>query len=176
MDDTFLPANFEQPKMSTGGYMRLEEGRNLFRVLTSAITGFEYWNIQNKPVRSKEFPETLTNARNDTKVKFFWAFVVWNYKAKAVQILELTQSTIQEQIKANIDDPAWGDPRAYDININRSGQDLDTSYTVQCYPHKDVPPEAVEALASKPIYLPALYVGGNPFDPDAPGAAAVPFD
>lgn len=166
MNEPFLPDGYEAPKLSGGGHMKLEEGRNLFRILSSAITGFEYWNAQNKPVRSKEYPETLKNAREDTKVKFFWAFVVWNYKKKEVQILELTQSTIQEQIKANIDDPAWGDPHGYDLNINRTGEGLDTSYTVQCYPHKEVPEEATAAFEAKPIDLHALYSGANPFDPN----------
>jgi len=76
-------------------YMRLVEGKNKFRVLSSAIVGWEYWNIQDKPVRQQEpfedMPEDIKHDKDGrVSIKHFWAFVVWNYQEKKVQILELT--------------------------------------------------------------------------------------
>ena len=37
----FLPKNEREPV--TSNYMRFEKGENVFRVLSSAIVGMEYW-------------------------------------------------------------------------------------------------------------------------------------
>lgn len=47
----FQDNNYKMP--STDNYMKFKEGENTFRVLSSAITGYEYFNTENKPVRSK---------------------------------------------------------------------------------------------------------------------------
>ena len=51
--DQFLPADYVEPK--TSRYMRFEMGRNMFRVLSPAIVGREYWKTSDegsrKPVR-----------------------------------------------------------------------------------------------------------------------------
>ena len=38
-----------------------------------------------------------------TSIKHFWAFVVWNYNDNLIQILEITQATIQRGLKIKID-------------------------------------------------------------------------
>ena len=63
--------------------------------------GYEYWNRQGKPVRLHEMPEEMPADIRDVKsarreperVKHFWAFIVWNYEAKRLQMLEITQSS-----------------------------------------------------------------------------------
>ena len=97
--ETFLPIGYEEPK-TTGNYFRFQDGINRFRVLSSAIVGFEYFNESNKPVRSKEPFETTSDIKKNGKVKFFWAFSVYNYLESKVQIMEITQKTIQKDIGA----------------------------------------------------------------------------
>jgi hypothetical protein len=116
----------------------------------------------------RERPETLPedirheNGKPD-RVKHFWAFAVWNYKEGKVQILELTQASIQGPIEDLVVTEDWGDPTGYDITITKKGQKLDTEYSVQPSPHKPAPEEALAALKATPVNLQALYEGGDPF-------------
>ena len=168
--NSFLPDNYERPATSGDNYAKLEDGQNRFRFLSPAVVGFVYWNSENKPVRLTEKPEALPediryeNGKPD-KVKHFWAFAVWNYKEGKVQILELTQASIQGPIEDLVINGEWGDPTGYDITITKKGQKLDTEYSVQPSPHKPVPAEATVALKATAIDLQALFRGEDPFSP-----------
>jgi len=160
----FLPANYEIPK-SPSGYMKFEQGLNRIRILSSAIVGYEYFTTENKPVRSREtFEDMPTDIKQGGKVKAFWAFVVWDYATDSVKILEITQKGIMTSIKSLVDNPKWGSPMKYDIAIMRSGEGMDTEYTVQGEPPISEPSaEILSAYASKTINLNALYEGTDPF-------------
>jgi len=149
-------------------YMRLVEGKNKFRVLSSAIVGWEYWNTQDKPVRQQEpFEDVPDDIKHDkdgrVSIKHFWAFAVWNYQEKKIQILELTQKSIMNAIKSYVDEESWGDPKQYDIVITRSGSGFDTEYQTIANPHTPPPAEAVEEYGNKTINLNALFDGTDPF-------------
>ena len=170
MENNFLPQGYKIP--DTKGYMKIKEGENTIRILSSPVVGYEYWTNDVKPIRSKtQFKETpnirLDKDGNPTKIKHFWAFVVWNYEAGAVQILELTQSTIQSVIKALVDNKKWGDPKNYDITINRIGEGFDTEYSVVPNPCTGLDQEILMQYAAKKINLEALYDGKNPFKENA---------
>lgn len=104
--DTFLPEGTSIPT-GQSNYMKLSEPENKFRVLGSAITGFELW-VKGKPIRNKSkdafTPEQLENAdinkfTGKKKIpQYFWAFPVYNYQTKNIEILELTQVTIMRGI------------------------------------------------------------------------------
>lgn len=160
----FLPQDYTIPK-SPSGYMKFEDGLNSFRVLSSAIVGFEYFTKDNKPVRQIEpFEEVPSDIKDGGKVKAFWAFVVWNYQNKQVQILEITQKSIMTAVKALVDNPKWGDPKMYDIAVTKSGQNLDTEYTVQGEPPISEPSDEIKiAYSVKTINLEKLYTGEDPF-------------
>lgn len=164
----FLPDGYEVP-VSSGNYMKFEKGDNLFRVLSSAVVGYEYWNHQNKPVRVTKKPESMPadirlDEEGEVKIKHFWAFIVWNYKAGKIQVLELTQATIQSAIENLVRDTDWGDPKGYDIKVTRTGEKLETEYTVSPKPHMPVKPEIASALASTPFDLKNLFKGEDVFD------------
>lgn len=145
--------------------MKLEEGANKFRILSAAVVGFVFWTVDNKPVRVREYPQIIpANIRADSKIKHFWAFAVWNYAAEAVQVLELTQATIQTAINDLIINDEWGEPTEYDITIVRKGEGLETEYTVQPSPHKAAAVGIVRAYESKKVKLDALFDGGSPFE------------
>ena len=161
----FLPTDYKAP-VTGGNYMKLQDGENTFRVLSSAIVGWVDWIVEEdgtrrpKRYRMAEKPQPFNP---EQPVKHFWAFVVWNYDAQAIQILELTQKTIRDDIKALVDNKKWGDPKKYDITITRSGEKLETKYSVMPNPHSELPKEVAQLWEETSINLEALYDGGDPF-------------
>ena len=84
----FIPTGTKIP--STSNYLKLKEGENTLRALSPAIIGWEYFNADKKPVRSKTEPVGMPEdiGYKDGKpnsIKYFWAFVVWNYQEERVQ-------------------------------------------------------------------------------------------
>lgn len=160
----FLPKDYEIPA-SPSNYMRFQKGLNRIRILSSAITGYEYFTTENKPIRSKEpFEELPSDIKKDGKVKAFWAFPVYNYQTKQIQILELTQKSIMHSIKSLVDNSKWGDPKKYDIAVTKTGEGLDTEYDTQGEPPiADTDPKIVTQYNAMSINLEALYTGDDPF-------------
>jgi len=156
----FLPAGYEKPA-SNSKYYKFQPGDNRFRILSPAITGFLDWD-NKQPVRTKDKPETLFD--NTKPSKHFWAFCIWDYKEKAVKILEITQSTIQDAIFSLHSDKDWGNPTAYDLNVKKTGEKMETKYTVNPYPHKAMPKDIIDFYQSLKINLNELYSGGDPFN------------
>jgi len=160
--DNFFPDDYEAP-VDVSSFMKFIDGDNTFRVLSSAIVGYEYWNNESKPVRSQTKPEetpadiSLNKEGKPTAVKHFWAFLVYNYDVNAVQSLEITQSTVMKGMRSLIENPKWGDPKGYDITVTRTGKDLLTKYAVVPNPHAEVTPEVVEALEKSEIDLSNIF-------------------
>ena len=163
MNDFFPTSDYSIPESSN--YMKLTEGEHTFRVLSSAIVGWEYFSKDNKPVRSRTpFDEVPDDIKKDGRISHFWAFVVFNYEAKRIQILEIAQKTIQTPMQALIKNPKWGNPKNYDITITRTGTGLlDTEYSVMPNPHNEAPSEAVVMYERMKINLDNLFVGEDPF-------------
>ena len=80
-----------------------------------------------------------------------------------MEILSITQSSIQNALEALFKNEDWGHPQGYDITVKRVGKGMDTEYSITPSPHKPMTAGQKEALESKPINLEALYSGGNPF-------------
>lgn len=148
--------------------MKFKKGTNRFRILSSAITGFEYWNVLNKPTRSRKQFDVMPNdiKLNDdgtySQIKHFWAFVVWNYEEKMVQILEITQATIQRAMKIKIDN-RQGDALGYDFIVTRTGDGLTTDYDIDTGNQEPVTSDAMVEFTKKKINLEALFDGTDPF-------------
>ncbi len=163
-NDFFPEEGYKIP--TTSNYLnKLPEGETVIRIMSPAIVGYEYFNTDNKPVRSRTaFDESPEDIKKDGRINHFWAFVVWNYGSERLQIFEVTQKTIQTQMKALIDNPKWGKPFSYDISITRKGTTMnDTEYSVMPNPHSEADPKAVEAYGKTKINLEALYDGADPF-------------
>ena len=162
----WLPKNYEAP-VSQGNYTKLVKGENIIRISSSAIVGWEYWTKDNKPMRSKEaFEYTPDDARLDEgrfKPKHFWAFCIWNYATKTIQIMEITQKTIQSDIKALVDNDKWGAPQGYDIAITKTGDGLETEYSTMANPHTPLDEAIQTTYDGSNINLEALYDGSDPF-------------
>jgi hypothetical protein len=149
--DSFFPEGYEAPK-ETGGFMKLEDGDNKFRILSPLVTGYEYWTAENKPVRAKEtwdtVPDDIKKGQDGkpTAIKFFWNVLVYSYASGGIQSLEITQKTIQKALTTLIDNPEWGNPKGYDVTVNKVGKGLETKYSVVPNPHSDMKPEVAAAL------------------------------
>jgi len=167
MENTFLPKGYEPPA-GGGQYIKLQNGENKIRIMSSAITGYIYWTKEDKPVRSPEYPAHTPNIKTDengkTKIQHFWAFVVWDYAGEgAIKIMEVTQAGIRDSLLNLVNDTDWGDPKNYDIKITKTGQKLETRYQVSPVPHREAPANAVTEYLGMNINLNALYSGGDPF-------------
>ena len=165
MED-FLPKDYEIP-VAQSNYMKFVKGDNRFRILGSSVVGFEYFTKDNKPIRSKEpFEDAYPHDMKDKgKVKAFWAFPVFNYETQSVQILELTQKTIMESIKSLVSNPKWGSPFMYDLNVKKTGEGMETSYSTQPEPPIGEPEDMVlNEYSEKPVNLEALFTGDDPFE------------
>jgi hypothetical protein len=79
-----------------------------------------------------------------------------------IQILELTQASIQGPIEDLVVTPEWGNPTEYDITISKKGQKLDTEYSVQPSPHKPVAEDVATLFKATHVDLPALFDGKDP--------------
>jgi len=176
----FLPEGYEVPKSSGGGYMKFKQGANKFRILSAPVLGWEYWTESKKPVRAKERWTVIPadadiSGKNGWNPKHFWAFVVWNFDTKQVEILEITQTTIQTAMEELINSEEWGDPLGYSITVNRKGENLETEYSVVPSPAQPTPEGILEAYEAKPINLAALFSGANPFE-EAGGVSDEEFE
>ena len=167
MSNNLLPEEYEVPQ-KLGNYFKFVDGENKFRFLSAPIMGYEWWEDQEdgtrKPVRvpmGVNIP--LESVTDPQSIKHFWAMPVWNYKEKRVQILEVTQKGIQKSLRALEKSKDWGSLLGYDILVTKSGQKLETEYSVNPVPPKPLDKEIAEAFESTTIDLEALYRGDDPF-------------
>lgn len=181
--NNYLPEGYEVPKTG-GNYMKFKQGANKFRILSAPVMGWEYWTEDSKPVRAKERWNTIpVNARLPWNPKHFWALIVWSFDDKAIQVLQITQSTILSALQDLIQNEEWGDPRQYSITITKKGEKLDTEYSVMPSQMKETPKEILDLYKEKNPNLEALFTGGDPFGTEKSeitaedmGEDAVPFD
>lgn len=154
------------PTDTTGGigggdYFKLEKGQNKILIVGDAVTGYEYWTNEDKPVRSREkFTETPNikvrqvknektgemEAKNDTQ-RFFWAVPVYDYKDESFKIFQITQKTLRDSLASLQNNADWGNPiGTYTISIDKQGENLTTKYTVMANPTKD--PEVLAGVVA----------------------------
>ena len=164
--EKFFPSEDYKVPASPSNYMRFQDGINRIRIMSSAIIGYEYFTTENKPVRSREaFEDPPEDIKTGGVIKHFWCFVVWSYETEKIQILELTQKTIMNPIKALVDNKKWGNPHFYDIAINKTGDNMETKYNTQAEPPIGEPDKKiVEAYSKVKINLEALYDGNDPYE------------
>ena len=170
----FLPSDYEAPK-GNSNYLRLEKGENRFRILSKPILGWEDWE-NKKPLRFRRDAKPEKPIDPQKAIKHFWAFIVFNYFKNEIQIMEITQKSIQGAIEQLSKDSDWGSPFTYDIKIIRGGDGMETEYTINPVPHKPVAAEVLEAFRNKPCHLEALYLGDDPWDMTKSGNQRTPLN
>lgn len=160
----FLPEDYEQPAAG-GRYTKLETGTTRIRIISNALTGWLGWTTENKPVRDKK-KEIISGIDNlkDTP-RHFWAFLVWNYNTEQIEVMELTQRTIQNAIMELYKIPDWGDPKSFDMIITKKGEGKNTEYHVQGAPKSQFDAQKVlKEFETSPVDLSAILNGKDPFD------------
>lgn len=169
--------NYSVPK-GDSKYLKFEKGNTKFMPMDSAIIGWEYWTNDNKPVRLEEQPTnlaTLPNIRQEDngtyKLSHFWAFPVIDAQDGKVKVLEITQKTIQRDIRAYIQNEDWGSPvQKYTFTISKEGDGFETKYTTMANPAREVPEEWVatwEQAKTDGFDISRLLTNGDPFSPEA---------
>ncbi len=158
--DEFAPEGYELPAGSS--FMKFLPGKNKFRILSSLVSGWEYWTNEDKPVRSKtEFTETpgikVDPKTGKSNVSHFWVVAVYDYATETVRQLEITQKGIQKYILGLVNDPAWGSPKKYDLIVTKEGEGLGTKYTVSANPHKEITPEIQKMYEDAKIDLESVF-------------------
>jgi len=157
----FLPDNYVAPK-GNSNYMKFEKGENKFRILSRPMMGWLDWQ-DKKPLRFSMSAKPDKPVDANKPIKHFWAMIVWNYLKEEIQILEITQKSVQSAIEQLAKDADWGNPFSYDIKVIKEGDGMDTEYTINPVPHKPINAEILEAFKAKPCFLGALYQGADPF-------------
>tara|TARA_R100000655_G_scaffold70883_1_gene109274 strand:+ start:7769 stop:8416 length:648 start_codon:yes stop_codon:yes gene_type:complete len=163
------------------------EGTYRFRVMGilgdkyNFIHGYIAWDNEEKPHReafvegSKGSPELIAKDR-DKEPKYFWTFVVIFVSATdkdnnpilqeefgKPKIVEIAQKTIQQGVSRLLNDVDWGNPKDYDITINRVGKLMETKYFVNAKPKSPITQEMHKAVDDARIDLRVLFEGGQPF-------------
>jgi len=159
---SFLPADYKSPN-ANNNYMKLVEGENKIRILTSPILGWEDWE-NNRPIRFRMEDKPLKSIDPKKPIRHFWAFVVFNYATEEIQILHIVQATLRKQIQMLCDDADWGSPFFYDIKIIKQGKSISTEYMVNALPHKPTADYIINQFNEKPCNLEALFDSADPFD------------
>lgn len=142
-------------------YMKFEKGDNKFRVLSKPITGWLEW-VDKKPVRTAIDNEPEVSDDENPPKKFL-AIVVLDYADNEVKILELTQQSVIKAIKALAANPDWGNPFTYDLNVEKTGDDLKTRYAVQPSPKKALSKDLMKVVNETKCNLEALFEGEDPW-------------
>ena len=168
--DSFLPEGYEVPE-APSKYMRLVKGINKFRILSKPIVGNKYWvdtKEGRKPVRKRPDENIdLEEVDINDQVKHFWAMPVWNYEIGAIQVLEITQRSVLKEIYNIARDSDWGSPLGYDIAITKTGDGMETRYSVSPKPLKPVDPKIKDQFdALKSFDINRLFDNGDPFGED----------
>lgn len=140
----FLPEGYEIPK-TPSRYTRLDDWTTKLRLLPSGldrdtIIYYEYYDTRWEkplPIRSFKPFDSTPWIKVWERVKEVWAMKVYNYNDKIVQVFSVPQKTIKEAIINLYEDEDYGSPLLYDLKIKRTGEKLDTKYSIIAWPLKD---------------------------------------
>ena len=163
----YLPENDKE--LVKSNYMKLSNETNTFRILSKIIAGYEWWEDVTledgaqgrKPSRVKD--DGAVPVEFAEEVKFFWAFVVWNFDLKKIQILEVKPKSIRDRMRTYINNPKWGDPTEYNFVVTKTGVGKETRYETIAEPKEKFDKEIIEKYKSMNVNLEELFTGGDPF-------------
>lgn len=174
---------------SGGGYLALSKlpdgGSVRFAMLSDQpLEFYETWGTcdgQSKPFRFEHEPTTddITAELGDFEpregrggpgtvdVKFAIAVPVFNFDNGKVQVLQITQKSIQKELDQISQMEDYEDLLSWDFNISKKGSGLTTEYTVRPVPRKKGSQQHIDAawIEAKEagFDLGRLLTGGNPF-------------
>lgn len=157
---SFLPENYTQPE-SNSGYLKFQKGETRFRFITSPITGWVWFTDSEEGKKIVHRIHQNEKPPIGVSPKHFWSAVVFDYQSDSLKILEITQKTVQSQILGLNANSKWGDPKEYDICVVRTGDGMETEYSVMPEPKTQIDKNLI--VKAESIDLNALYSGEDPF-------------
>ena len=160
-----IPDDF-QPDSGASNYLKLTPGKHRIRILSEAIAGYSWWidtpEGGRRPQRIKM--DGRPPVEYAESVKKFLAFAIYNYELSKIQVWEINQVSIQKELKALEVDSDWNNLMDFDLEIERTGQDKNTTrYRVTPKPKADPSTDVIEAVGKGLPALAALYEGTDPF-------------
>lgn len=158
-----------EDSLSSGSakYLKLDKSTQ-FRIISKPISGWLEW-VENgdkkKPVRTPLADGEPEASDEDNAPRKFVAMVVLDRKDDLVKILELTQQSVIKAIRALANNPEWGNPFTYDINVTKTGEKLLTKYTVTPSPKKPLSKSDTAIINDEDSQcnLEALFAGEDPW-------------
>ena len=163
-------------------FMRFESGKNRVRFIGNPVSGFVFFGKveredgteTTKPYRRRESEGEFSleeminrNARmkKDDEMegqKYFVMGLVYNYQKQKLQVLEVTQKSILKALKSYVDSEEYGHPSGYDLTIEKSGEGLNTEYTVVVSPPKPLSAEVENLVGETSCDLQKVFAGEYP--------------
>ena len=139
---------------------------------------FQTWGADGKPIRYRAkivkgqlmkpkhlpFCGRAESKFGEEKWKHVWYALVWSYADNDLRILEIPQATVQKQLSALDSDADWGSLDSYDVKIVRTGEKMETEYSVIGIPPKPLPKNIKEAFDNASINMDAIVYGAYPDD------------
>lgn len=123
--------NWDDLEINSGGFMKLEEGKNIVRVITNPYQFMVAW-VTDESGANKKIKSAIKNCplvKLGHKIQKRWYIGVIERKTNSAKILEVS-AQILTSIKSLVKDPDWGPVANYDININRGPKGSQPLYTV----------------------------------------------
>lgn len=163
-------------RSSGGNYLnpsRLQDGQSVrFRIVSpAAVTGWEVWTDDNKPLRYREKPSAerlpagVRRGKNGApELKQFMAALVFSYEDDTFKLAQFTQKSLLQGIAQYAADEDYGHPSRYDMVLSRAGTGMDTKYKLTPKPPKAIDSTITARLADFPCRLDALFDGEDPFE------------
>lgn len=127
--------NWEDADLGGNDFMRLEEGSNVVRIFTKPNQFYVIW-CQDATGKQRKFRSAVENCplvQRGEKPQARWFVGAINRKNGRPSILEIGPQ-IYKQILGLRKKSAWGDPRAYDIDIERQPKGSQPLYVVSPEP------------------------------------------
>ena len=162
---SFISESFMETASSESRYFTPAKGKsNKVRILSQApIQGYVQWTAEGRPVRwPHDAKKPQANYQDDSKPRKFIACAVWNYEAQTVQVWDVTQRSVIDAIFSIASDKDFGHPNNYDLKITRTGEGLDTQYSVIPI-SADLTEEVQQYMQEPGVNLEALFEGEDPF-------------
>jgi hypothetical protein len=160
--------SWESGDAGVSNFMRLEEGDNYVRCVSSPYQSYSHWVtdasgqkrkvgccLKECPVCARGVPEESAKPR--------WFVAVLNRKTEKPAILEVGPQ-IFKGIKALASSKKWGDPRQYDLNIIKAPKGTNPLYTVMPEPKEQLE-ETIKATIKdwmKDVDLQAMVTAPTP--------------
>jgi hypothetical protein len=154
---------YQAPKKPSK-YLRLTEGTHMIHLLSKPEEVVSFFSIFDEETKKKTCYPDLGDGNQPAGTKNNWAFKIWNYETKEIQIWEVSQNSIKDFLKTLASSKLKSDWTQYPIEVSRKGEKLETVYTCIAGDKQPITKEIEKAMANTFVNLQAMATGQDPFD------------